>query len=229
MKLFKIWQIFLICLNSGILINGQIDWSEDISRLKWFDSAKRNIDKMLNRKLNGNVAKNVILFLGDGMGVSTVTAGRIRKGQQKKRNGEEEITNMESLENVALSKTYNIDSQTPDSAGTATAFLCGVKTRLGVIGVDGNSLDCSSTISKKAELESIIKWAQYAGKSTGILTTVRVTHATPAAAYAHVYNRNWESFDGKIYNQSIKDQGCSDIALQLVENNNEHQLIYQNN
>ena len=224
MKIFflKLW-IYSICLNFGIYC--QVDWSNDINREKWFDNARISINKILNRKINGNIAKNVILFLGDGMGPSTVTAGRIRKGQLKNRNGEEEITNMESLENLALSKTYNIDSQTPDSAGTATAFLCGVKTRIGVIGVDGNSVDCPSTISNKAELDSILKWAQYAGKSTGILTTVRVTHATPSAAYAHVYNRNWESFDGKVFKKSIKDQGCSDIAAQLIDNNSEINVL----
>lgn len=45
------------------------DWSEDQNPEKWYDDAKRNIEHILNRQLNGKIAKNVILFLGDGMGI----------------------------------------------------------------------------------------------------------------------------------------------------------------
>lgn len=49
------------------------DWSDDQNPKKWNDYSRQRIDKMLTRKLNGNVAKNIILFLGDGMGITTVT------------------------------------------------------------------------------------------------------------------------------------------------------------
>ena len=80
------------------------DWSDDKKPEKWNHDAIQNIEKILHRKLNGHVAKNIILFLGDGMGISTVTAGRILKGQLKGNNGEEEVTFMESLDHVGLSK-----------------------------------------------------------------------------------------------------------------------------
>ena len=83
---------------------GFADWSEDISTDKWNLQAEKTLKEALNLKPNTNLAKNVILFVGDGMGLATVTAGRIRKGQLAKRNGEEEITYMESLPHVALSK-----------------------------------------------------------------------------------------------------------------------------
>jgi len=57
------------------------DWSRDQEELRWNSEASKTIDEILNQQINKNVAKNVILFLGDGMGISTVTAGRIRKGQ----------------------------------------------------------------------------------------------------------------------------------------------------
>ena len=66
------------------------DWSADMSAKRWNVDATQRINKLLNRRFNGNLAKNIILFLGDGMGISTVTAGRIRKGQLKGNNGEEE-------------------------------------------------------------------------------------------------------------------------------------------
>lgn len=84
--------------------NCNVDWSADIKREKWMRYSKDLIEKTLKRKLNGNVAKNVIFFLGDGMGVTTVTAGRIWKGQLNNRPGEEEITHMEKLDHLALSK-----------------------------------------------------------------------------------------------------------------------------
>ncbi len=60
---------------------------------------------------------------------------------------------------------YNIDHQTPDSAATATAYLCGVKAQLGTIGVDGRTkrTDCPSSIG--ANVTSILDWAQQLGKS----------------------------------------------------------------
>ena len=114
-------------------------------------------------------------------------------------------------------KTYNIDAQTPDSAGTATAYLTGVKTRIGAIGVDGRGFDCPTSL--KSQAESILKWAHYAGKSTGIVTTTRVTHATPAAAYAHIFDREMESYDGEFFKDEHFNQGCKDIAAQLIEDN----------
>ena len=200
------------------LIECAVDWSEDEIAEKWHDYAKDKLDFYLKRTLNGNVAKNIVIFLGDGMGISTVTAGRIRKGQMQARNGEEEVTHMESLSHVALAKTYNIDAQTADSAGTATAFLSGVKTRFGYIGLDGRAFDCASATQSK--IETILKWAHYAGKSTGIVTTTRVTHATPAAAYAHTHMRDAEAYDDINFKKEHFEQGCRDIASQLVDDFN---------
>ena len=67
-------------------------------------------------------AKNVILFVGDGMGISTVTAARILAGQRAGKPGEENRLSFETLPFTALSKTYNTDFQVPDSAGTITAM-----------------------------------------------------------------------------------------------------------
>ena len=208
LSLFIVVLIFVVAVNAG-----QFEWPEiDRTPNRWIDNAKENIDLLLKRKLNGNIAKNLILFLGDGMGLATITAGRIRKGQMKNKSGEEEITYMESLENVALSKTYNVDAQTADSAGTATAYLCGVKTGVSIIGLNGlaNQSQCISTFTTKAD--SILKWAHKAGKMVGIVTTTRVTHATPAAAYANVPYRDWESYNGKDFTEKEAKEGCSDIA-----------------
>ena len=93
-------------------------------------------------------AKNAILFLGDGMGISTITAARIYAGQLAGQPGEEHELSFDRFENLALIKTYNTDAQVPDSAGTITAILSGEKTRIGVLGVSANvaQSDCAAAL-----------------------------------------------------------------------------------
>jgi alkaline phosphatase len=221
---FSLNFVFFSC--HGNRFKRYADWSGDEDPEKWRREAASTIKHALNYKENRNIAKNLILFLGDGMGITTVTAGRIYKGQQKKKNGEEEVTFMESLDHIALSKTYNIDAQTADSAGTATAFLTGVKTRIGVIGVDGTAIYGNCKSSLNANLDSILQWAYKAGKSTGIVTTTRITHATPAGAYANSPHRDWESYDNYKFGKPQYDDGCKDIAAQLIGNHSYINVLF---
>lgn len=164
---------------------------------------------------HGEKAKNLIIFIGDGMGVSTITAGRIWQGQVAGQDGESTQTAMDSLDYTALVKTYSNDAQVSDSAPTATAFMTGVKSNAGVIDVGPETTlnDCAS--SKGHELRSIIALAQDAGLSTGVISTARLTHATPAAAYAQTAGRDWES--DKELPAEAAAQGCKDIARQFIE------------
>lgn len=158
-------------------------------------------------------AKNVILFLGDGMSLTTVAAARILDGQRKGASGEENQLSWEAFPATALSKTYNTDSQTPDSAGTMTSITTGVKTHMGAIGVAAGKRDaCADSLGK--QLLSWLELADSAGMGTGIVTTTRLTHATPAATYAHVPERNWES-DADLPEKAVAE-GCRDIAQQMV-------------
>ena len=84
---------------------GRTDWSVEKSASFWRDQARASIDEQLKRRENTKVAKNVIMFLGDGMGVTTVTAGRIRKGQMKGQLGEDFLTEMEQMDHLGLAKT----------------------------------------------------------------------------------------------------------------------------
>ena len=160
-------------------------------------------------------AKNIILFVGDGMGISTVTAARILDGQQKGGYGEENVLSFEKFPYTALAKTYNTNQQTPDSAGTMTAMMSGIKTKAGVIGVDSTVVrgDCS-TIGG-AELMTFLEEAEQRGLSTGIISTARITHATPAATYAHTVDRNYE--DDRDASKFTRPELCRDIASQLVD------------
>ncbi len=165
-----------------------------------------------NGAMNGK-AKNVILFLGDGMSLTTVAAARIFEGQRKGSSGEENLLSWEHFPATAFSKTYNVDSQTPDSAGTMTAITTGVKTHMGAIGVSaGKRPDCADSLQKG--LLSWLQLADSAGMATGIVSTARLTHATPAATYAHSPERNWEN-DTDL-TEEAKAAGCKDIAQQLL-------------
>ena len=138
-------------------------------------------------------ATNIILFVGDGMSLTTVAAARILEGQRHGGPGEENLLAWETFPHTGFSKTYNTDTQTPDSAGTMTTLATGVKTRAGVISVGQAPQrgDCAGALG--VPLTSLWELAADAGLATGVVTTTRVTHATPAATFTHSADRNWEN------------------------------------
>ncbi|GAA4874633.1 alkaline phosphatase [Ferrimonas pelagia] len=160
-------------------------------------------------------ARNVVLFVGDGMSVTTITAARILAGQLQGENGEGHMLSFDEFPYTAMVKTYNTDAQVPDSAGTMSAIVTGVKTRAGVLSVSEQVArrDCASFGEHR--LMTNMMMAAQAGMATGVVTNTRITHATPAATYAWSPDRNYES-DGDITNWG-KQVGCVDIATQLVE------------
>ncbi|CAN9511152.1 unnamed protein product [Ophioblennius macclurei] len=182
----------------------------------WRSQARGTLQSALDRQPNANIAKNIVFFLGDGMGITTYTAARILKGQLQNQTGEETVMTMDTFPYVGLAKTYSVDFQIPDSAATATAYLCGVKTNLNTIGVSAAGRNGICKTQHGNEVTSILKWAKDAGKSVGIVTTTRVQHATPAATYAHTVSRKWYSDADQP--ASAKEGGCLDIAAQLIKN-----------
>ncbi|XP_022781404.1 alkaline phosphatase-like isoform X2 [Stylophora pistillata] len=185
---------------------------------QWFKDGVKLVRDNLNRQPLTHTAKNTILFLGDGMGVTTTTAARILAGQMLNQSGEEYVLSWEKFPWSALSKTYNVDQQVPDSAGTGTAFLNGVKTNAGVIGVDeAVKRGFCQSFNESNKVLSILTLAEMAGMSTGIVTTTRVTHATPACLYAHSPERGWESDRDLKSGAKDNTSNCTDIALQLIE------------
>jgi alkaline phosphatase len=214
---------FLVFMLPGCAIQ-ELTAQDDISSLAtesdWYREGAQAIEKASRRTWNNSpgAAKNIILFVGDGMGVSTVTAARIFAGQQLGQTGEEFQLSFEKFPWTGLSKTYNTDTQVPDSAGTATAFMTGVKTRSGVIGIDGRPErgSCESYRNMQgATLITALELAEIAGKATGIISTARLTHATPAAGFANSPDRNWES-SSNLPSEAVEN-GCMDIAKQMVE------------
>lgn len=175
-------------------------------------------------------AKNIILFIGDGMGISTVTAGRILDGQLQGGQGEDHSFSFESFPFTALSKTYATNLQIPDSASTMTAMMTGHKTKGYTIGYDKNVVVGDHTSVEEfggpaKKLETLLERFEKEGRSTGIVTTARVTDATPAACYAHTPNRLWEGGNFELFFELTEDErmetaisaGFKDTATQLID------------
>ena len=143
-------------------------------------------------------AKNVIFFLGDGMGPATVTAARVY------RYGEDGQLHMESLPSTARIKTYSNDAQTTDSAPSMSAYMTGIKMNNEVISMSsstiavapgsGNTVDnCAVNGANGSAVASLLELAKAHGRAVGAVTTTRVTHATPASTYAHICHRDLEN------------------------------------
>lgn len=114
--------------------------------------------------------KNIIFLVGDGMGLSQITAAGISKGQ---------LLNMEKCNYTGLQKTFSADVLLTSSAASITAMACGVKTNYDYIGVDPNG-------NKLTNIAEILEANAYA---TGIVTTSFIADNTPAGFYAHQIDR----------------------------------------
>ncbi len=181
----------------------------------WYSDGKAAIERSRSVMGKPKKAKNVILFVGDGMGISTITASRILEGQLRGESGEENRLSFEEFPFLALSKTYSANQQTSDSAPTMSAIVTGVKTDEGVLSVDQSVVHGDYTTVAASKVPTILELAEQRGMSTGVVSTARVTHATPGACYAHTANRDWEA-DANMP-KAAREAGFPDIARQLIE------------
>jgi len=138
--------------------------------LIWSISSCATLPNDKFEKRNPVSPNNIILLIGDGMGVSHITAGKIVKG----------VLNLESFRYMGLLTTHSQNAFITDSAAAGTAMATGYKTYNGAISVSSN----------KEPLKTVVEYAEENGKSTGLVTTCSVTHATPAVFVAHVEHRN---------------------------------------
>ncbi len=113
-----------------------------------------------------NRAKNVVLMIGDGMGLTQITAAMYNNGN---------YLNLEKFPVVGFHKSYSANDLITDSAAGATAFACGVKTYNNAIGLTADTLPC----------KTILEEAEERGLATGLVATATIVHATPAAFIAH--------------------------------------------
>ncbi len=181
---------------------------------QWFAAGNESAQQNKLQRPNTKKAKNVILFIGDGMGISTVTAARILEGQQRGVDGEFNRLSFERFPYSAFSVTASANQQTSDSAPTATALVTGVKANDGAISVDQTCQreEPDAKVTAAKSIVTLLERAEQRGMSTGLVTTARVTHATPAANYAHISERDWEADSDLPAGATVPD-----IARQLIE------------
>ena len=176
----------------------------------WYSQAQSTLQEHLQRQPNTGRAKNVILMIADGNGVTTNYITRLFVGQKEGGMGDDYVLPYEAFPNLAMSKTYNLNAQTPDSAPTAGAMNTGVKQLFNTINLSEKGVyeDCASVAGN--ELTTFAEMLKDE-KPVGIVSTARITHATPAAVYAKTASRDWED--------SVPE-GCTtqtDIATQLID------------
>lgn len=168
-------------IRAGLIQPSKID-EKELTNEYWLENAKKFVDEQHKKTPIEKKAKNIIFFLGDGNGFPTIAATRVRNG------GEHTSLSYDNFPYLAFSKTYCVDKQVADSACSATAYLSGVKGNYDTAGINANILYKDCDVSKKTEdhTESIASWALKAGKAAGLVTTTRVTHASPSGVYAHI-------------------------------------------
>lgn len=145
--------------------------------------------------------KNVVFFLGDGMGLTTLTAARIYKV------GEDGDLTIDTMPESGFVRTYSNDAQVTDSAPSMAAYMTGVKMNNEVISmtaetratdasgkayVSGADTTCPGS-GNGTSVPTLLEQMKAAGYGTGVVTTTRITHATPAATYAHICHRDGEN------------------------------------
>lgn len=131
---------------------------------------ENSVSSNIEEKNNTQKPKNIILLIGDGMGLSQVSAAIYYK---------DGTPNFERFSTIGLSKTSSFSDLVTDSAAGATVFSAGVSTYNGAIGVNKDTI----------AVQTIVEQLSSIGYSTGIVATSSIQHATPAAFYAHVKHR----------------------------------------
>lgn len=143
----------------------------------WQNIGQGIVHESIVKTINTKIAKNIIIFIGDGLSVGTITASRAYLGDT--------ANNLffETFPYTGMAKTYCLDKQVSDSASTSTAYFCGVKANYATAGVSGKVTrgDCKESTKPENHLPSIAKWAMDSGKAAGLVTTTRVTHASPVS------------------------------------------------
>ncbi len=148
-----------------------------------FSSARDKNSKVIP---NAN-PKNIILLIGDGMGLSQISGALYNQGNK---------LSLEQFPIIGFQKTFSKSNLITDSAASATAMATGVKTNNNAIGVDADEMP----------VKSILEECEEKGLATGLIATSSIVHATPASFIAHQKSRN-------LYEQIAEDFLKTDIDL----------------
>lgn len=170
-------SLAIIGLSTLLMISsltGCSSTSQDISK------GKQNQNQIV--QANMKKPKYVFLFIGDGMSYTQVNAAQVYKGTVENKDGVE-LEKLGFAQFPVIGNATNPDSTSfiPDSASSATSISSGVKTHSGVVGLEADRKTKTETIAEKLKKD---------GYKVGVVSTVSLNHATPAAFYAHTESRN---------------------------------------
>lgn len=126
--------------------------------------------------------KYIFMFIGDGMSLAQINAAQIYEGNNNKGFIESDLVNFSQFPVAGIATTQDSTSFAPDSASTATSLASGVKTHSGTIGLEKDLKTVAPTITEYLK--------QQKGMKIGVVSSVTINHATPAAYYAHSESRN---------------------------------------
>lgn len=205
--------VFLSALASQLYGQDNYQWINNNDSVKKYHENQKYKVETFNPKFKAKKPKNIILMIGDGMGVSHVFSGLTANGGS---------LFLDNFKHIGFSKTQSADNYVTDSAAGGTALSTGVKTYNGAIGVAINSK--GDTVAVK----TILEMAENKGLSTGLVATAKITHATPASFIAHQNSRlyyeaiaedflktNIDVFIGGGYNNFAHRKDGKDLTIDL--------------
>ncbi|XP_050689642.1 alkaline phosphatase-like isoform X3 [Eriocheir sinensis] len=183
----------------------------------WNGLMQEKIRKAIGQEVNTGRAKNIVLFVGDGLRLPVSTAARLYKGQQYGQSTEQSCLLWDKFPYTGLLKNYGPNTRTPASTANLASVVTGFKVRPGTLGVANvEPGDCVASLRPENQLDTILDWVQQAGMDTGIVTTHAVTIGTSAALYAKSARSEWECNDQTEEEAKAKSD-CKDTARQLIE------------
>lgn len=146
------------------LAAGMLLFAIGIIHQEWTEHDSKNTTEQQEK------VKNIIFIIGDGMGPNQMSLVP-------------SPNNFERSHSIGFSKTYSASHRVTDSAAGGTALACGIKTNNGVLGMNADSVPFTSIMYELSQ----------SGFATGEVASCRITHATPAAFYAHQINRGMDA------------------------------------
>ncbi len=221
-KMFRV--LLILCIAAAMIFAGctqTADTAAEPSATKEVASTPSPVQQAAEPE--DETPKYVFLFIGDGMSHVQVNAAQVYGGNNKSGEVDTGKLNFTMFPVAGVATTHDSTSFCPDSASTATALSCGVKTHSGVLGLEAD---------KTTVPESITEMLKAEGKKIGIVSSVTINHATPAAFYAHIASRNdyydialqmadsgFDYFGGGSINRATGNEGTDLSAYSVMEAN----------
>ena len=189
MKFKSIFSLFICCFFFACTPKNSVPTVTDV-KVKQTVTPYESVERASRWTMEtGKKPKNIIFMIGDGMGITQISAGLYSNGNK---------LFLEKFPVIGLHKCYAGNDLVTDSAAAATAMAAGVKTYNGAIGVDMDTV----------AVRMILEEAESKGMPTGLVATSTIVHATPASFAAHVKQR-------KMYEDIALDMSNSGVDLMI--------------